>query len=1027
MIVGPNGTGKSSLVNAIVLGLGGKINVIGRAKQLSAYVRRGCQTAKIQVELYSEPRNYIICRIFTVDNRNNWWINGEHVSLKQVETLIKKLNIQVDNLCQFLPQDRVQDFAKMDSKQLLENTLKTVGSTEVVELHTDLKELREEELKLGVKTNEKRKQLESEKKKIARLETEVQAIKEREETLKAVKMVEKKKAWVEFNDIEKRKKEVLLDRNKILELKKTAEKDLLPYEKEIQETKETMKLVEKSINKEIKIGGENSSAMRRKFDGVSNTDDQIHSVRNELQRKLDTEMKRTQRISSLEEEIHRLESVIDLRKEATLEKQVSQLYPQMSNKNNKISRLQNMLQELEENLSEMNRSKLRMEGMLQKELNASNKKLQILSQRFHDTYSAYEWLQKNRDQFRCNIYSPILLEISCREDVAKYVEFIIPHRDLTAFVCEDKDDMNKFMRMVRDEMGLRINVVQATQNFSRPVRENFQPRQTIESLGQFGFWSFIIDQIKGPDPVLNYLCQTYGLHQIPIGDKKTNTLQDQIPDNIRSYFSDSHHYSVRISKYSGEKSSRIVIVKPSVLLAGSTNQTLISEYTKSIMKEADKINKTKHDILEQKAAMEVAEREINELRSQKRNMDQELQSLRTGRTKLKMRKEELDAYIREGAIDPELEKVKAQKKIAELVVNVCKDQSNVNSYLKNYQDSLVRNSLFKLKLSMVQAVLVKKQQESAAASKKVEDFKRMLLNSEEKVQRAQIEYKRAHENALKLTDGLSPKDAAFKRKYEQHFASLPDSIDMLDTEISNLTARADCLAGGRISVLEEYEKTKKLIENLEKDVANPEKKLKELKDNMQRKRDIWIPKVLGLIERINNNFTTFFSLMKCVGEVSLEVPEEKSEYSKYGICIKVQFRESSRLQQLGPHTQSGGERAVATAIYMLSLQELTTVPFRCVDEINQGMDEYNERVVFKLMVSTVEKANSAQCFLLTPKILPSLDYSENVHVLCIYSGLLSLSHTELNITKTMKNARRLSDRMRRESLKRKHSDSDNSD
>ncbi|KAG8265705.1 hypothetical protein J6590_088796 [Homalodisca vitripennis] len=84
------------------------------------------------------------------------------------------------------------------------------------------------------------------------LETEVQAIKEREETLKAVKMVEKKKAWVEFNDIEKRKKEVLLDRNKILELKKTAEKDLLPYEKEIQETKETMKLVEKSINKEYR-------------------------------------------------------------------------------------------------------------------------------------------------------------------------------------------------------------------------------------------------------------------------------------------------------------------------------------------------------------------------------------------------------------------------------------------------------------------------------------------------------------------------------------------------------------------------------------------------------------------------------------------------------------------------------------------------------------------------------------------------------------------------------------------------------
>ena len=45
------------------------------------------------------------------------------------------------------------------------------------------------------------------------------------------------------------------------------------------------------------------------------------------------------------------------------------------------------------------------------------------------------------------------------------------------------------------------------------------------------------------------------------------------------------------------------------------------------------------------------------------------------------------------------------------------------------------------------------------------------------------------------------------------------------------------------------------------------------------------------------------------------------------------------------HHQSGGERSVATALYMLALQELTTVPFRCVDEINQGMDARNERWV----------------------------------------------------------------------------------
>jgi len=42
------------------------------------------------------------------------------------------------------------------------------------------------------------------------------------------------------------------------------------------------------------------------------------------------------------------------------------------------------------------------------------------------------------------------------------------------------------------------------------------------------------------------------------------------------------------------------------------------------------------------------------------------------------------------------------------------------------------------------------------------------------------------------------------------------------------------------------------------------------------------------------------------------------------------------LQDLSKGTQSGGEKSVTTAVYMMALQELTQVPFRCVDEINQG-------------------------------------------------------------------------------------------
>jgi chromosome segregation ATPase len=63
----------------------------------------------------------------------------------------------------------------------------------------------------------------------------------------------------------------------------------------------------------------------------------------------------------------------------------------------------------------------------------------------------------------------------------------------------------------------------------------------------------------------------------------------------------------------------------------------------------------------------------------------------------------------------------------------------------------------------------------------------------------------------------------------------------------------------------------------------------------------------------------------------------QKDYEQYGLSIKVKFRDGEQLQELNHHLQSGGERAVATAIYMISLQDLTQVPFCCVDEINQVM------------------------------------------------------------------------------------------
>ena len=55
----------------------------------------------------------------------------------------------------------------------------------------------------------------------------------------------------------------------------------------------------------------------------------------------------------------------------------------------------------------------------------------------------------------------------------------------------------------------------------------------------------------------------------------------------------------------------------------------------------------------------------------------------------------------------------------------------------------------------------------------------------------------------------------------------------------------------------------------------------------------------------------------------------------------MKFRHTDDMRELNPHHQSGGERSVATILYLMSLQKLTSVPFRCVDEINQVRREGN--------------------------------------------------------------------------------------
>jgi DNA repair exonuclease SbcCD ATPase subunit len=211
MVIGPNGTGKSSLVCAICLGLGYSSNVLGRASAFGEFVKHGKDEAEIEVELQRLPEhaeNYVVgLSIRREDNSRKFAINGQRVSLKEIQKLMRSLRIQIDNLCQFLPQDKVAEFAALTPIELLEKTLHAAAPEEMINWRIQLRDyfkLQKDTEHSGEKIREELGKMEARQQV---LQADVEKLRERKAIQEAIEDFSKLRVVVKYYDARKRFKE----------------------------------------------------------------------------------------------------------------------------------------------------------------------------------------------------------------------------------------------------------------------------------------------------------------------------------------------------------------------------------------------------------------------------------------------------------------------------------------------------------------------------------------------------------------------------------------------------------------------------------------------------------------------------------------------------------------------------------------------------------------------------------------------------------------------------------------------------
>merc|ERR1711962_200538 len=339
VVLGPNGTGKSSIVCAICLGLGGSPMLLGRAKDIGDYIKHRCTDATVEIELSNtQGPNLIVKRHISRGDDGKaitrWWLNGKGSHQKEVVDTVAKMNVQMNNLCQFLPQDKVVEFAKMNPQQLLEATEKAVGPPGMYEDHMKLIEVRGKFNTVNLSMEEKIQAKDRIEQRNKLLERDVQRHKEREKHTEKIEVLEKKRPWVEYKNAREQYMEANKDKTDIGEKIKEMKKLNAPLEKQIQKQSQALTSADEKM-KELKEKG-NATVKRWKtmYDRLEREQEKVEEVKQELSHLKKEEESRQKKMDRLEKE-HQ-----SLAKDYEAAPDPEQLRPQVESLNAKLREIQ---------------------------------------------------------------------------------------------------------------------------------------------------------------------------------------------------------------------------------------------------------------------------------------------------------------------------------------------------------------------------------------------------------------------------------------------------------------------------------------------------------------------------------------------------------------------------------------------------------------------------------------------------------------------------------------------------------------
>lgn len=1022
VVLGPNGTGKSALTHAICLACGGDPKSVGRSPDLKQFVKRGCDLENAYAEVHLLKDNRVVSVRRTINSQNKtskWHVNGTASTQKDVKELMNSMNIDVDNLCSFMAQDKVGNFSQANAKEILRMTLESIVNEEGKKLSDEQKELScVEETKL-------QKQLERDNKQstVNELNSELESMQSDVDRMHQRNELKDQKSRYEIKYMVVKAKELRLiakeSDEKVLEAQKTyedASSTLEPLHKERRE-------IEKRIAERSKANKNTQAKLRKAEENVQVSSDAIDEVAEDVKRAVNKIAGMQKERDNAEEDYKKIKESVD-KLEADYQKSTREVLKnqeRLDTCKQDISTSKKQSQELEIRVDAA-RDELEVpmqeKRRLQKELSSFKDPrvvyIRTLSEsKFPIERNIAQAMQKlikleESDMFRGNVYGPLGYHISVTgNDTAKLVQAAIGIRNLQTFVCQNADDEAVLRRELNEKskLGIDISVVKT----KPPVRLPCNKEAWAEIKKEFPNATTVNDVTIMPEVVRDNLLQWNQISQIIISqgpnvsDKITDGHMDKICRNGNGrcvwFTMDGNGTKASITRFDGQISqynkdrpasmSRADNLPLANYMLGSGESSAADEKSEiegKIYALDEKLEGLNATISRLQKELMSKKSDLRSLEKLRQTCQSEVNAPETKKKALDRKKDEKRRCLeRLQSLDDKSSQTDISDAIKKSVEEQLEVMGTFNDQLDKYYDAYMHSRVLDICSGDLQGALDGLKIKIEEKKAEVEEFKTAIKDAQRNRDKANADFKSADDAINAKCNDLGGQNE-FTKLYKEIMRKCPEETTVeIETCIFTIETKLGESADNS-AVLVRYNRVKESLAEAKRELEAAELLYNNANETMHARSHNWKTAVHALTEKMGVLFQEYMAELNFGGELKLK---ETGTIDQYEMCLKVAFRAGEVPSELSGQSHSGGERAVSTIMYLMALQEMTTSPFRVVDEINQGMDERNERLVFDRIVQSCCGDNTKpQYFLVSPKLLPglrSMDHND-ITVLLVFNG-----------------------------------------